>query len=114
MIASIIALVLIGVLVYYSITRPNLELTLAEKEALAKCLTQKEIYLYGSINCPNCDVQKDAFGEAAQHITYINCYIEEAKCTKYKEQKVYPYWGMNETVIIGPIPLDKLKEKTSC
>ena len=114
LIISFVVIVLIGILIYYSITRQTHELTLEEKEALAKCLTEKEIYLYGSVNCPNCEVQKEEFGEAVKYITYINCFIEEDKCVKYKEEKVYPFWGMGDEVIIGPIQLHKLKEKTSC
>ena len=111
---SLIIILLIGSLIYYSINRPTEELTLSEKETLAKCLTQKGIFLYSTINCPNCEVQKEEFGKAIKEIVYINCFIEEAKCAKYSEQKVYPFWGMDEIAIIGPIPLDKLKERTSC
>lgn len=111
---SLIILISIGSLIYYSITRPTPDLTASEKEILAKCLTQKGIYLYGTINCPNCDVQKEKFGEAIKDIVYINCFVQKENCTKYSEQKIYPYWGMDETVIVGPIPLDKLKEKTNC
>jgi hypothetical protein len=113
-IIGVISLLLISSLVYYSISKPKNELTSAEKENLARCLTQKGIYLYGTINCPNCEVQKEKFGEAVKDIIYINCFIEEAKCEKYAEQKIYPFWGMDEITIVGPIPLDKLKEKTDC
>ncbi len=113
-ILSIIAIALISSLIFYSISKPKTELTLKDKEDLAKCLTQKGILLYGTINCPNCEVQKEEFDEAAQYLSYVNCYIEEEKCAKYSKQKVYPFWGMDETAIVGPIPLDKLKEKTNC
>ena len=111
---SILAILLIVSVVYYSISRPATDLTATEKESLAKCLTQKGIYLYGTINCPNCEVQKEKFGEAVKDIIYISCYTNKTKCEKYSTQKVYPYWGMNSTIIVGPIPLLKLKEKTNC
>ncbi len=113
-IISVIILLLAGSLIYYSISKPQSEMTLAQKEALAKCLTQKGIYLYGTINCPNCEVQKEKFGEAVKEIVYINCFEQKSNCTRYEKQKIYPFWGMEDTVIVGPIPLDKLKEKTNC
>ncbi|MEI7718711.1 MAG: hypothetical protein WCI72_02495 [archaeon] len=111
---SVIVILLLASLIYYSISRPTPEFTAAEKESLAKCLTQKGIYLYGTINCPNCEVQKKEFEEAVTEIVYVNCFIETKRCGKYSEQKVYPFWGMNTTTIVGPVPLAKLKEKTSC
>lgn len=110
---SLIALIIAGS-IYYSIARQKADMTESEKELLAKCLTQKGIYLYGTINCPNCEVQKEKFGEAVKDIKYINCFIEEEICKIYSAQKIYPYWGMNGTAIVGPIPLDKLKERTNC
>lgn len=104
----------LSLLVYFSIKHPSEDFSEKEKEKLAKCLTEKEIYLYGSVNCPNCEIQKEKFGSAVEFITYINCYFERDLCSRYSDKKTYPFWGMGDSIIKGPIPLKKLKEKTGC
>lgn len=108
----VIAIIILVGLVSYSIARPKSDLNSVEKEALAKCLTEKKIYLYGAFNCPNCAVQKEMFDSAVEFITYINCDLEPDKCDI--NENAYPYWKIGEMTVKGPVPLKFLKEKSSC
>ena len=98
-------------LIYYSINRPVSDLNPGAKEALAKCLTEKGIYLHGAYNCPGCEAQKEMFGEAVSFVIYINCDNEPAKCIK---GLALPYWNTGDKTIRGPAPLAFLKDKTGC
>ena len=48
-------------------------------EALAKCLSKKGAKLYGAYWCGWCNRQKEIFGEAAQHLPYIECSDRETR-----------------------------------
>lgn len=111
MIWIVVLIVVVGA-VYYSIARPKSDLNPKEKESLAKCLTEKEIYLFGAFNCPNCGVQKEMFGEAVEFIVYINCDLEPDKCDI--NENTYPYWKMDDNILRGPVPLKFLKDRTGC
>jgi len=45
----------------------------ANYDALAKCLTDKGVKMYGAYWCPHCQNQKKAFGDSFQYINYIEC-----------------------------------------
>lgn len=46
----------------------------AEKtDALAKCLTEKGVKMYGAYGCPHCQNQKEAFGDSFQYVDYVEC-----------------------------------------
>ena len=98
-------------LIYYSITRPVSDLNSGATEALAKCLTEKGVYLHGAINCTGCEVQKQMFGDAASFLVYINCDTEPSKCIK---GVALPYWNVGNATIRGPAPLAFLKDKFGC
>jgi len=103
----------VAFLIYYSITRPSVsEIKLGTEDALAKCLTEKGIYLHGAYNCHGCEVQKEMFGSAVSFLVYINCDIEPTKCIT---GLALPYWNMdNNKTIKGPAPLNFLKDKAGC
>ena len=111
MVWIIILIALVG-LVYYSIARQKSDFSPAEKEILAKCLTEKNIYLYGALNCPNCGVQKEMFGDAVEFVTYINCDLTPDKCDV--NENSYPYWKIEDSTLRGPVPLKILKERAGC
>jgi hypothetical protein len=60
-------------------------------DSLAKCLTAKGAVVYGSSRCSRTKRQIEAFGEAFNHIVYVNCIASEEACDA-KGIRSYPTW----------------------
>ena len=63
----------------------------ADKDAFAKCLTDKGWTMYGAVWCPHCKEQKDLFGTSFQYIKYVECPDNIQLCTD-KWINGYPTW----------------------
>jgi glutaredoxin len=92
-----------------------------ENVALAQCLTDQGVKMYGAWWCPHCKDQKDAFGRAAfQRIDYVECAVpgdtsaQNATC-KRAGIEGYPTWEFADgSRRAGNIPLDQLAEQADC
>jgi hypothetical protein len=62
-----------------------------DKDAFAKCLTEKGFTLYGAEWCENCKIQKDVFGESFKYIKYVECPKNTELCLDVGIQG-YPTW----------------------
>jgi len=67
---------------------------------LAKCLSDKEVSMYGSFRCGHCLQQKKDFGGAFNYINYVECHPQGSN-TQYdlcKEKKIEgtPVWIMEK------------------
>ena len=82
-------------------------------DSFAKCLTEKEMKMYGTEWCSHCQNQKALFGSSFEFITYIDCDIEEETCF-IEGIKGYPTWKINNESYVGVQQIDKLKELTGC
>jgi len=88
--------------------------SIVDPEALAKCLANKGIKMYGEDWCPHCKLQKAWFGDAFKYITYVNCEFEKDKCTE-AGVRGYPTWITDDgRKLAGAYPLDLLAEETGC
>lgn len=82
--------------------------------ALAKCLAQKKITMYGAAWCSHCQDQKDAFGSAWQYVPYVECPDNVQLCIS-KKIEGYPTWlKADGTKREGFIELNKLAEWAEC
>jgi hypothetical protein len=85
----------------------------------AKCVTGKNVKMYGTYWCHNCTKQKELFAEAFQYIDYIECDARGEKpqpefCLK-KGIQAYPTWEFSDgSRVEGTMPLEKIAEKTNC
>ena len=88
--------------------------------ALAQCLSDKGVKLYGAKWCSHCQKQKQAFGEAASIIDYVDCAIPGDPRGQIEEcQRVgitsYPTWhfslGHRET---GELSFKELANNAGC
>jgi glutaredoxin len=85
-----------------------------EKEALAKCLTEKGYAMAGTSWCPHCKEQKELFGDAFQYVTYHDCDEEADWCTEHNVEG-YPSWiSPQASVSPGVKPLRTLKNMADC
>jgi hypothetical protein len=88
-------------------------------DAFAKCLTGKQVKMYGLYWCVHCAEQKEMFGASFQHVTYIECGIkgskEEETVCKEAGVKNFPTWQFPDgSRKEGAQPLQVLSDKSAC
>jgi hypothetical protein len=90
-------------------------------DAFAKCLTQKNVKMYGAYWCPHCAEQKKMFDASFQYVPYVECGVpgNTAKmqdvCTD-AGIKHFPTWQFPPVGerVEGEIPLEDLSLRTGC
>ena len=87
--------------------------SISETEALAKCLTEKGVYIYVSPSCGHCNHQKEVFGDDFQYINSIDCTEDQEVCKAAGIAGV-PTWVINNQNYPGRKSLSELKELTNC
>ncbi len=83
-------------------------------DALAQCLTDKGVVMYGTDWCPHCQAEKQRFGASFKHVTFVNCDLNKQACdaanvTGYPTW-VFPEGGRAE----GEQELDALALRSGC
>lgn len=88
--------------------------------SFAKCLTSKNLTMYGAYWCPHCANQKKLFGtEGFKEINYVECDPRGPKadpklCAK-KGVTSYPTWEFPDgTKASGEQSLEELSRRASC
>ena len=88
-------------------------------DEFAKCLSTKQVKMYGLYWCPHCIEQKEKFGKAFRYVPYVECAIKGSReltpeC-KAAGVKLFPSWqfGTNPPVE-GVFPMQELSDKTGC
>lgn len=92
-----------------------------DKVALAQCLTDKGVKMFGASWCPHCAQQKKDFGTAAfKKVTYVECAVpgdnsQQTQICKDNNIKGYPTWrfadGSEKT---GEQTLEDLASAAGC
>lgn len=88
-------------------------------EELAQCLSDNGTKMYGAWWCPNCENQKDLFGNAFNKIESIECSpggtkTMSAEC-KNEGIEGYPTWEFGDgTRVIGTQTFAQLADKAGC
>lgn len=90
----------------------------APNDALAQCLADKGAKFYGAYWCPHCQAQKEAFGNSARLLPYIECAAtgnsQTQECTD-AGVKSYPTWVFADgSRVTGEQTLTALAQKTNC
>ena len=62
-----------------------------DKDAFAKCLTEKGLTFYGAEWCSHCKSQKELFGDSLKYIKYVECPDNIQICID-KGVQGYPTW----------------------
>ncbi len=82
----------------------------------AKCLSQKNVKMYGAYWCPHCKNQKELFGTSFKYIQYVECDLggkQNPECIKAGIEG-YPTWIYNNEKKAGELSLKELSEWTGC
>lgn len=90
-----------------------------EYDALAQCLTEKSVKMYGAYWCGHCNNQKEMLGKSFKYINYIECSLpNNAGQTKVCQDagiRAYPTWEFEDGQRIeGEASVEKLKELSGC
>jgi hypothetical protein len=88
-------------------------------DGFARCLTQKQVKMYGLFWCTHCADQKDLFGSSFQFVTYVECGVpgtrkatDECKAAGIKHT---PTWTFSDgTRREGLVPLADLAKQSGC
>ncbi|MBU0460347.1 MAG: hypothetical protein KKH52_03100 [Nanoarchaeota archaeon] len=82
-------------------------------DALAQCLTENEVVMYGTEWCSHCQNQKAAFGKSFQYVNYIDCDQNKDACTDAGVTG-YPTWSVKGKNYPGEQPLERLASLAGC
>lgn len=82
-------------------------------ESFAKCLTEKNVTMYGTEWCSHCKAQKRDFGSSFEYVNFVDCDKQMNLCLANKV-KVYPTWIIDGEIIAGDQNLEYLSELSGC
>ncbi len=88
-----VALVVTPVIVFNLPARHE-HMPAADVAALAACLTERGVSMYGTSSCGHCIAQKGLFGEAFSGVRFVECTEGEGNKCKSANVKAYPTWIM--------------------
>lgn len=118
---AVIALIILVVGGYAITTLVDRASAPDERTALAQCLTEKGVTMYGAYWCPHCARQKQAFGgKAWKEVDYVECAVpgnraEQTEACKKQNITGYPTWIFaDESRMSGEVELSVLAEKAGC
>lgn len=88
-------------------------------DTFAKCISDSGATFYGAYWCSHCQAQKEAFGDSARYLPYVECSTPDGqgqtKVCEDKDVTGYPTWIFKDgTKLSGEVPMSVLAEKTSC
>lgn len=83
-------------------------------DAFAKCLSDKQVVMYGAAWCPHCQNEKKLFGSSFEYVPYVECPDNPDKCLA-AGIRGYPTWVFPDgRKLEGEQGLRKLSEASSC
>jgi glutaredoxin len=108
-------ILVVSVVTYAKISADNRP---GEHDALAQCLTDNGVTMYGASWCPHCAAQKEAFGNSFRLVDYVECALPNGGQTQACNEagiQSYPTWEFGDgTREVGELTLEELAEKSSC
>ncbi|MBU3912976.1 MAG: hypothetical protein KKB21_05430 [Nanoarchaeota archaeon] len=119
-IAIIIGIVILFTAIYFGLrSLGNAILDPASADSLAKCLSEKNVKMYGAYWCPHCSNQKNLFGgELEKSGIYVECAEggENPQPNLCYEKGIdgYPTWEINGKLYSGELSLSKISSLSGC
>ena len=108
----VITVIIIGIGIYFVTGSGSPAYT--GLDDFAKCLTSKNVVMYGAYWCPHCQKVKADFGQSFQYVTYVECTVEVKKCTD-NNVSGYPTWTFADGKRLeGEQTFQKISEVSGC
>jgi len=95
------------------ITACSSDITPGKFDSFAKCLTEKNVTMYGTTWCSHCNAQKKLFGNSFQYIDFVDCDKTPGTC-KIAGVEGYPTWHVNGTNYPGEQTFYNLAKNSGC
>lgn len=92
----------------------------SQYDAFAQCIEESGAIFYGASWCPHCAEQKEMFGNAEQHLPYVECSRGPTASSGQTEECVaegitgYPTWEFDGMQVPGVLSVERLSELTGC
>ena len=87
-------------------------------DALAMCLSDKGMSMYGAYWCPHCANQKEMFGSSFKYVSYIECDPKgdnaNPQLCQEKGVEGYPTWIYEGQKYEGEMTLQKISDISGC
>jgi len=90
-------------------------------DALARCLADRGVKMYGAWWCPHCVEQKEKFGASFEYAPYVECGIKgqthgQSQVCKDENVQHYPTWQFPPTGerVERVFSLQELSDRTGC
>lgn len=111
LVVAIIAVMIVTVRQFWLSTPDRIPNELQE---FARCLTDRDVVMYGADWCPHCQEEKAAFGAAFELINYVECPEEPQRCLAAGIQN-YPTWIFPDgRKFVGRQGPERLAELSGC
>lgn len=108
------AIIIGGALLMILLKQGGRDYSNEQLETLAKCLSEKNIVMYGNYNCSHCLREKAAFKDAFQFIRYVEC-RENIKLCINAEINVVPTWIFPDSrKLTGAQGIERLAKESGC
>ncbi|MDY6761588.1 MAG: hypothetical protein SVY41_00905 [Candidatus Nanohaloarchaea archaeon] len=100
-------------------SNPTGDITEQELATFAQCISENNATFYGADWCPHCNQQKAMFGDAMEHVDYVECSpngrdAPRADVCNRKQVSTYPTWIINGERYTGVQRLSDLASATGC
>jgi glutaredoxin len=103
----IFGLIAVAGVLMYALSAPG------SHDDFARCLSEKDVVMYGADWCSHCQNQKRMFGSSFRYVNYVECPQNQEICTS-AGVRAYPTWVINGTNYEGEQPLQRLSSLTGC
>lgn len=111
LIIILVLLTIVGALAYKFLSKPTVS---PQVQALAQCLADKKVVMYGANWCSHCKAQKARFGQYWKLVPYVECVDEPQKCID-AGVKSYPTWIFPDSKkLTGEQELTQLAKESGC
>lgn len=82
-----------------------------------KCLTEKNVTMYGSLECSHCQNQKKMFGSSIKYVNYVECGPLSGpinnECIN-AGVRAFPTWSIDGKLYEGEKSIQELGSLTGC
>jgi glutaredoxin len=82
-------------------------------DSFAKCITSKNVTMYGTSWCVHCQAQKKLFENSFQYIHFVDCDKNVQTCVDANVNG-YPTWNINNTNYPGELTFYNLSRLSGC
>ena len=121
-IVGVVALFLVIYFTLGKITGGAVAIDASSTDQFAKCLSEKNVKMYGAYWCPHCVNNKGMFGNGGKILVDLGIYVEcdaggdnpQPDVCSEKGVEGYPTWEINNKLYSGEMQLNKIAELSGC